>query len=276
LQWPGCFSAANGPTTAPFDIVIHLNVPAEKASPSVAPTAWTQEQIDTLFQSVSFTYPHSTAIAQSAKATVSALRRRAAEQDEEAPQLAVRFLTLNRAGEARERGVAMHAFLQHHDPAGKLDVDGLHAQAAALVQKHVLSPEQREHLDLDSVSAFWKSDFGREVRSRLLDLHRELPFTVKLTRADLAQIELEQALAIPENEFVIVQGIADLVVLGPEEIWLLDFKTDQITPDELAGRTALYRPQLAIYALALERIYQRPVRRAGLYFLALREFAWVR
>jgi hypothetical protein len=37
-----------------------------------------------------------------------------------------------------------------------------------------------------------------------------------------------------EAEFVVVQGVADLVVLLPEEIWLVDFKTDEIR----AGRTA--------------------------------------
>ena len=98
-----------------------------------------------------------------------------------------------------------------------------------------------------------------------------MPFTVKLSRADLALIHLDQALAIPDHEFVLVQGIADLVVLGPKEVWLLDFKTDNITAEELEARTAIYRPQIALYSLALERIYNRPVKRAALYFLALRQ-----
>ena len=37
-----------------------------------------------------------------------------------------------------------------------------------------------------------------------------------------------------------VQGVADLVVMLPEEIWLVDFKTDRLTPAELAEKLKLY------------------------------------
>ena len=51
-----------------------------------------------------------------------------------------------------------------------------------------------------------------------------------------------------EDEFVVVQGVADLVVLLPEEIWLVDFKTDEIAADELPEKKRLYEPQLKLYA----------------------------
>ncbi len=62
-----------------------------------------------------------------------------------------------------------------------------------------------------------------------------------------------------EDEFVVVQGVADLVVLLPGEIWLVDFKTDEIKSEELTERRRLYEPQLKLYAAALSRIYSRPV-----------------
>jgi len=75
------------------------------------------------------------------------------------------------------------------------------------------------------------------------------------------------------GEFVVVQGIADLVVLLDEEIWLLDFKTDDVKGTELQARAQEYEPQLRLYALALERIYQRPVTRRWLHFLSVGETA---
>ncbi len=66
-----------------------------------------------------------------------------------------------------------------------------------------------------------------------------------------------------------VQGIADLVVLLPEEIWLVDFKTDHFEVTALAEKVKLYEPQLRLYALALGRVYHRPVTRLQLYFLAI-------
>ena len=271
-QWPGCFGERS--SVVPFTINVHHDVPPPPMLTAAAETNWSKEQLAALLAKVSFTYPHTAAINQPAKASVSTLRRRAAEQDEEATSLQARFSPFARTGDARERGVAIHTFLEHHDPTGKLDSAGLRAQAATLGTKRILTPAQLELIDFDGIASFWASDFGREVRLCLLDLQRELPFTVKLTRSDLALVLLEQALAIPDQEFVLIQGIADLVVLGPKEIWLLDFKTDSITADEVDARTALYRPQVALYSLALERIYNRPVKRAGLYFLGLRQTVW--
>jgi len=43
-----------------------------------------------------------------------------------------------------------------------------------------------------------------------------------------------------------VQGVADLVVLLPEEIWARGFKTDEVRPAELPEKTRLYAPQLKL------------------------------
>jgi ATP-dependent helicase/nuclease subunit A len=85
----------------------------------------------------------------------------------------------------------------------------------------------------------------------------------------LEGLRLIAATGLSRDEFVVVQGIADLVVFQPEEIWLLDYKTDQVEPDRLSERIKAYTPQLAVYALALSRIYQRPVTRRWLHFLKL-------
>jgi len=60
-------------------------------------------------------------------------------------------------------------------------------------------------------------------------------------------------------------------VLLPEEIWLADFKTDEIRPAELPEKTRLYAPQLKLYAQALEKIHLRPVTKRWLHFLAARK-----
>jgi ATP-dependent helicase/nuclease subunit A len=274
-QWPGCFSEDSSAAGLPFTLRIHPNVQALPA-PTTPPSAkWTEEQLAALTERTSFIYPHLEAVTQPAKASVSTLRRRAREQDEESLPITVRFAGPARSDHARERGVAMHTFLEHHDPAGRLDPIGLRAQAAALGARGILSADTQTLIDFEAIAEFWSSEVGRAIRARLLDLHREVPFTVKLTGADLSALHLEQAFRLPEDEFVVVQGIADLILLGPKDIWLLDFKTDNITAAELPARTQLYRPQLSLYALALERIYQRPVKRTGLYFLSVRQIVWL-
>ena len=64
-----------------------------------------------------------------------------------------------------------------------------------------------------------------------------------------------------------MQGVADLVVLLPQEIWLVDFKTDEVRAGEPADKIKIYSPQLKIYAAALTKIYARPVTKSCLHFL---------
>jgi hypothetical protein len=71
------------------------------------------------------------------------------------------------------------------------------------------------------------------------------------------------------EEFVIVQGVIDLAVVMPEEIWVLDFKTDHFAGADLEAKIRIYRPQLSLYAQAIARIYGRPVTRRWLHFFAL-------
>jgi ATP-dependent helicase/nuclease subunit A len=71
------------------------------------------------------------------------------------------------------------------------------------------------------------------------------------------------------EEFVIVQGVIDLTVVMREEIWVLDFKTDHFAEADLDAKIRIYRPQLSLYALAIARIYGRPVTRRWLHFFAL-------
>jgi ATP-dependent exoDNAse (exonuclease V) beta subunit len=62
-----------------------------------------------------------------------------------------------------------------------------------------------------------------------------------------------------------------VAVIFPFEIWLLDFKTDDVNAETIGAKAREYRTQLIAYAAALERIYQRPVTNRWLHFLAMRQ-----
>ena len=125
-------------------------------------------------------------------------------------------------------------------------------------------------MELDALAGFWNSPLGLRIREQPGQVHRELAFTAGFTPKELAALAGLPVESKPENELVVVQGVADLVVLRPEEIWLIDFKTDQVEPKDLAERAELYQPQLRLYSRALERIYRRSVSGAWLYFTKAR------
>jgi ATP-dependent helicase/nuclease subunit A len=225
-------------------------------------------------------YGFDAATRRAAKSSVTALRRQADELDDEAEPV---FRTFSRSGlnpqsaignrqlNAATTGTAHHRFLQHVALEKANEPAILVAEAQRLETAGVLTTEERAVLDFEAVAAFWKSKPGRKILAQPSDcIQRELPFTARFSPAEVDAIIGAKTPPGLEDEFVVVQGVADLAVLLPKEIWLVDFKTDEIKPKELTERKRHYEPQLKLYAATLSRIYSRPVTNCWLHFLALR------
>jgi ATP-dependent helicase/nuclease subunit A len=248
--------------------------PAAPATPELDPA-----RLADLTARLAWQYPHRAATREPAKASVSALRRRAVEAaDEEAVRWFAEPVPRHRAGEAAsgtglsavERGVAHHRFLQFADWTALADAAGVRAEAERLVAAGRLTRAEADCLDAAALAALGASELGRAVRADAAWVRRELEFTARLRPADFAALGLPCEPGLGPEEFVVVQGVVDLAVVAPERIWLADFKTDAVTtPEELAARAASYAPQLRLYGLALGRVYARPVTAAWLHFLAL-------
>src|SRR5665647_1826211 len=173
----------------------------------------------------------------------------------------------NRKLNAASAGAAHHKFLQH---VALEKTDDLTADAERLVQGNYLSADECAVLDLPALAAFWDSDLGKKICNHAADVRRELPFTARFSPAEIAEITGGKTDTTLADEFVVVQGVADLVVLLPQEIWLVDFKTDDVRADDLPEKIEIYKPQLKLYAAALEKIFARKVTLRTLHFLAAR------
>jgi ATP-dependent helicase/nuclease subunit A len=245
---------------------------------------------ETLIQRISWEYPFQSATHSPAKASVTALRRRAAlPQDEDAVPLVAgpiagtnteefasrrarrdRAATTQRAQKQRaaaDAGSAHHGFLQLVSLEKTGSLGELKAEGERLVRQQALTEEAIAMLEWDALAAFWSSELGQRIRDQARYVHRELPFTARFSSQALAEITRQRPEPVLQDEFVIVQGVADLVTLLPKEIWLVDFKTDKLKPREVPKRSPIYEPQMKLYARALAQIYGRPVTDCRLYFL---------
>jgi len=254
--------------TSPADAVPRAEAPFYDSNPR----AWAQVQAR-----ISREYPHMAATQRPAKTTVSMLRKQHAAIEAPQPQIFKRLkesafakTELSRSGSrSADLGIAHHTFLQLFSIDRSTSVEELRAEADRLVAIGNLSAEEVEMLNFEAIARFWSSDLGIKIRRQSKFVHRELAFTARFFEQELAEITgeiINQHLG-ENGEFVVVQGIADLVVLFPEEIWLVDFKTDDVGIAELDDRARLYEPQLQIYSAALGRIYRRPVTQCWLHFL---------
>jgi ATP-dependent helicase/nuclease subunit A len=264
------------------------------------PAAADAREWEELQRRLLWAYPFLAATRKPAKTSVTALRRAAQERDEEAVSLfgtqIPRFALEEPLAQAKEppapgsggksrprvggsgggalqAGNAHHAFLQLvplESAGSRLE---LQQAARSLQEQGLLAQEDVDLLDFGILDAFWQSDLGRRIRAQAQFVHRELAFTARFSPKELAGITGEPFEPALDGEWIVVQGAADLAVLLPTEIWLVDFKTDALEAGALAGRARLYAPQVKLYARALSRIYRRPVSAAWLYFLTARAAA---
>jgi ATP-dependent helicase/nuclease subunit A len=231
--------------------------------------------IGRLEETVAWRYPFLAATTEAAKTSVSVLRRRVRDETDDEAKPLFRFKTSQRATpgggplSAAQIGSAHHLVLQSA-ALEKLDsVAGLKAEAGRLRDEGLLTAEETAALDGEALAAFWQSQIGTRILAQRKYIHREIPFTASFSPADLGECGLK--VEVGSDEFVVVQGVVDLAVIQPGEIWLVDFKTDELKVNELADKAQGYEPQLKLYARALARIYQRPVTECCLYFLSVRE-----
>ncbi len=239
-------------------------------------------------QCLAWSYPYPAATVQPAKTSVTVLRRLAADQkDDETsvifdllepegealtpkPPVRSRAPALNRGASAADVGKAHHTFLQWLDLEQAESAKSLKQEAARLEQEGLLTPGESALLDIEGVAAFWESNIGRKMRQQSPLVRRELAFTTRFPASEIAKITSPETAAGLAGEFVVVQGAADLVAILPEEIWLVDFKTDRVNAASLSEKVGVYEPQLRLYAQALAQIYRRPVTQCWLYFLDAR------
>jgi ATP-dependent helicase/nuclease subunit A len=144
-----------------------------------------------------------------------------------------------------------------------------------------MTPEQAEAVDVEALARFFESDLGRWLVEMAPNVRREVPFTLALPADEVhgrdwreeesdhaASIASESRLCVAgSGETVLAQGIIDVLVVEPDGLTILDFKTDRVTAEEAPARAEDYEPQLRLYRRAVETIWNRPVKAAWLCFL---------
>lgn len=255
----------------------------EQAVLPVPSAAVDEDSVTAIERRVSWSYPHPCASIEPAKTTVSTLRHRQRELDSEGvPLLPKSFPRRPKTSSgdpwsveppsvsAAERGTLHHLFLQWMDLDHADSLLDLQNEGERLYRQGVFSPEELRSIRFGTLAAFWQSELGLRIREVRDQVQRELPFTTRLSTADLRILGvIAPDLALADDEYVVVQGQVDLAVVLGKEIWLLDFKTDAITTEDLYARAKQYEVQIRIYSMALEAIYRRPVTQRWLHFLTL-------
>ena len=213
--------------------------------------------VEQMRNNMEYTYPYAPLLGIEAKASVSVLANRA---ESEKYAFSDRPAFMSDGGiTATERGTAMHKVMQffNFDQA-----ENVEQELDRLYEWQFISERERDAINRTALRAFFASGLFRRIRRSPL-VKREMRF---LTEVPASKIDPSLQGRF-EEEGVVIQGAVDLCFEEEDGIVVLDFKTDRVSREsELA---ASYGEQLAIYALACEKIFRKPVKQKLIYSFAL-------
>jgi len=176
------------------------------------------------------------------------------------------FLSESRSPDPASLGTWTHSLLQHLDLARPCDKTDLNRQRRELVSAGAISRDEADAIDLDAIAWFFTTPLGARLRQTSTRHLREWPFTLGI---DPDRYSPEAGTG-DQEDIVLVRGIIDLLFDAGEGWEILDYKTDDVSGEDLQGRADLYAGQLRIYADATEAVWGARPRRCWLAFLAAR------
>lgn len=160
-----------------------------------------------------------------------------------------------------EKGTATHKFMQFCDyDSAAIDID---SEIFRLYEWQYISYAESEVIDKDSVKSFFDSYvFGMMKKAK--KVHKEYRFLTKIKASKINSDVVDF-----DDEFSVVQGVADCVIENENDIVLVDYKTDK--ENDITKLISRYSNQLTLYAEALEKIFNKPVSAKILYSFHLKQ-----
>lgn len=178
--------------------------------------------------------------------------------------MAPQFLEAEQADEAAPlfsgaaKGTIMHFVMQHLDFDQVASAAEISSQLHNMVAMELLRAEEAQVVDTQRILNFFRAPLGQRVL-QAPRVYREVPFNL-LYKAKAIFSGLEKS-----DEELLLQGVIDLYFREGEELVLVDYKTDRITPYNREERIAAFQIQIQLYRTALEKIQGQRVKASILY-----------
>ncbi|MCR5397013.1 MAG: helicase-exonuclease AddAB subunit AddA [Lachnospiraceae bacterium] len=248
-----------------------------------------EEKLQLLSENLNYQYPYEITYPFKGKYSVSELKHKAMDLNEENDSVEVFPLEKEASlkkesvsqgetsnGEVTigaQKGTAMHRFMECFDFTLAGEKDGVKNELQRIKEKALMSSEDIDLLDIPKLENFVTSSLAMEMKAAAKEnlLLKEQPFVMGDTPVHLLSA-LYPEMKISDNEdtpLVLVQGIIDAFYIQPEGVVLVDYKTDRISSGkELVDR---YREQMDLYQKAIEKSTHKKVIKRVLYSFSLGE-----
>ncbi|GAA0730842.1 helicase-exonuclease AddAB subunit AddA [Clostridium malenominatum] len=206
-----------------------------------------------------------------AKFSISELKRRFSEVEDENSEKVVGDLILKKPlftqeykkFTSSEIGTLIHLVMEHIDINKTNTIEEIKEEIKAMVVNEFITEEELKAINPFKILKFFKGDLGERIK-KSVDVKKETSFYVRVNSSDLYNNLPKD---IYDEEKIILQGIIDLYFEEEGEIVLVDYKTDYIVDEEEIKKK--YKIQLKYYKEALEKITGKKVKESYLYLFHL-------
>ncbi|MBP5303766.1 MAG: helicase-exonuclease AddAB subunit AddA, partial [Clostridia bacterium] len=257
----------------PLEIAVHTLLPTEEEKDSLLqPTTIAlpeslKEKVPMLAERFAFEYPFKPLAKLSNKLAASEYNDQQLRKHRFVGVSKPRFMTPGLT--AAEIGTAIHRFMQYADWSKDGQTFDYEKEVSRLLAEKRLNEKQGEcvldYENLRGIRSFFNDELYRRAQ-KAKRLWKELAFSVNIPTKDLLPKEQIQALSVPLED-IFVQGVVDCAFEEKDSIILIDYKSDVVS--EAADLVETYRPQLKIYQMALEQVFDKPVTECYLYSLKI-------
>ncbi|MBN2456762.1 MAG: helicase-exonuclease AddAB subunit AddA [Sedimentisphaerales bacterium] len=162
-------------------------------------------------------------------------------------------------------GTATHLVISQLDLVSDLTIEAIESKKRELVHNGAIAESIAGFLDVSSIMSFFESNLGQLVLDKKSRVLREWPFTFALPTYQFSDMSGESP--VTSDEVIVVQGIIDMLLLSPDGLTVIDFKTNRITAEQAAQTSEGYRRQLQLYSMAAQKILKSRLCSSWLYFL---------
>ena len=148
-------------------------------------------------------------------------------------------------------GTAYHKFMELCD--FDRDKESVSQNLINLISSQKITPTEAELVDTSKViSAILQI-------SNLIDAND----IVLKEQQFLTYMPADNLINTTNKNKILVQGVADLIIIKNDEIYLIDYKTSRLNDAKMFEER--YKTQLDIYAKSIEAFYQKPVTKKIIY-----------
>ncbi len=219
---------------------------------------------------LSFSYPYEAYTKITSKQTATQIKGRlkdAEAAEATATDATVRYFrkpTFVSGGFAgKEYGNAYHGVMQYIRYEACDTLEKLDAELDRLESLLLITAEQRKMINPAKIVNFVCSPIGQRL-IKADQVKREFKFSI-MTDA----VNKDTAC----DEKILLQGVVDCMMIEPDGITVVDFKSDRFDVKDLPMKLEEHRPQVEAYAAAMERIFKMPVKEKILYFFSIDQAA---